>query len=129
MRLRMLKYGVVGLLGTLLHFALLYVLADAFRMEPVLASAIGFVIVLFVSYALNKYWTFQSSETGIGSFVKYTVVSVAGLLLNIGVMYTAVHILQWHYLIGQSLVILVVPCSNFIFNYYWTFRQQRRTDS
>ncbi|WP_282939562.1 GtrA family protein [Paenibacillus sp. RC67] len=118
-----LKYGIVGVLGTLLHFAVLVALVEWARMQPVWASAIGFIVVLLVSYLLNKYWTFQDSPSGWRPLVKYTVVSGFGLLLNSGIMYTAVDLLHWNYLIGQCFVVIAVPISNFIFNYYWTFRQ------
>jgi putative flippase GtrA len=116
------KYGVVGLLGTLIHFGALYVLVEAFGLYPVTASTLGFLLVLLISYVLNQWWTFQDSPSGWRPFLKYTVVSMTGLLLNSGIMYTAVDWLHWNYLIGQCLVVVAVPASNFIFNYYWTFR-------
>lgn len=128
MRLKLvLKYGVVGVLGTLLHFAVLVALVEWARIHPVGASAIGFIVVLLVSYLLNQYWTFQYSPSGWKPLLKYTVVSGFGLLLNSGIMYTAVDLLHWNYLIGQCLVVAAVPVSNFIFNYYWTFRQTERS--
>ncbi|WP_163859754.1 GtrA family protein [Paenibacillus elgii] len=126
MTLRLLfRYGIVGLLGTALHFAALFVLVEAAKLHPVLASALGFVLVLLVSYALNRRWTFQASASGWKPLAKYTVVSVTGLLLNIGLMYLAVDRLHWHYAVGQCLVVVAVPISNFLFNYYWTFREKR----
>lgn len=124
MKQLMLKYGVVGLLGTLIHFAALFVLVEAFHLNPVAASTLGFVLVLIISYILNKWWTFQDTPSGWKPFVKYVVVSLTGLLLNSGIMYTVVDWLHWNYLLGQCMVVLAVPLSNFIFNYYWTFRQE-----
>ncbi|NHN32944.1 GtrA family protein [Paenibacillus agricola] len=120
------RYGAVGLLGTLLHFAALYVLVEAFGFNPVLASTLGFVLVLLISYLINKLWTFQDSPSGWKPFLKYTVVSMAGLLLNSGIMYTAVDWLHFNYLIAQCFVVVAVPASNFLFNYYWTFRPEDR---
>ncbi|MCU6797595.1 GtrA family protein [Paenibacillus sp. WQ 127069] len=124
MKRLMLKYGVVGLLGTLIHFAALFVLVEAFHLNPVVGSTLGFLLVLIISYVLNKWWTFQDAPSGWKPFVKYVVVSLTGLLLNSGIMYTVVDWLHWNYLLGQCMVVLAVPLSNFIFNYYWTFRQE-----
>ncbi|MCR8632578.1 GtrA family protein [Paenibacillus radicis (ex Xue et al. 2023)] len=129
MRILMLKYGAVGLLGTVLHFAVLYVLVEAFHVYPIIASALGFIVVLIVSYFLNKMWTFRTSPSGWRPLIKYTVVSVTGLLANTSIIYISVDVLHWHYLIGQCLVVVVVPILNFVFNYYWTFQQKSETHS
>jgi putative flippase GtrA len=127
MILKMLKYGLVGLLGTLLHFGSLFMLVEKLDMNPVIASAIGFILVLAVSYMLNKKWTFQVTSSGLKPLLKYTVVSGVGLLLNIGLLYTAVEWLHWNYLLGQCLVVVAVPLSNFVFNNYWTFQENTKT--
>jgi putative flippase GtrA len=118
-----LKYGVVGVIGTLLHTGILTLLAEWFGVHPVWASVTGFLVTAVVSYMLNKRWTF-----GLGAgvepdrLVKYLTVSVAGLGINMLVMYTTVEIAQLHYLAGQGLVILVVPAFNYVLNRFWTFR-------
>jgi putative flippase GtrA len=119
---KMVKYGFVGLLGTVLHFTSLLVLVEALHMKPVPASTLGFILVLVVSYILNYKWTFQVQSQGWKPVLKYIVVSGTGLFLNTGIIYITVDLLQWHYLIGQCFVIVIVPLSNFLFNYYWTFQ-------
>jgi len=121
---KMVKYGLVGLLGTALHFGALLVLVEALRMHPVPASAAGFILVVIVSYLLNRKWTFQATASGWKPLLKYLIVSASGLLINISILYVTVDLLQWHYLIGQSLVVVAVPLSNFAFNYYWTFQMK-----
>lgn len=116
-----LKYGIVGVIGTFLHFAVLVALVELFGVHPVPASVAGFVLTLVVSFLLNRSWTFAVRDAGSGAFVKYAVVSVTGLLLNTGIMYTAVEWLHWKYWIGQLIVVLVVPPCNFILNALWTF--------
>lgn len=118
------KYAVVGGIGTLLHFGLLIAFVEWLGWPPVVSSVIGFLIVLAVSYALNKSWTFRQRDEPVrfGQVLKYTAVSVLGLLLNAAVMYIAVDLLHWHYVAGQCAVVAIVPVSNFILNRWWTFR-------
>jgi putative flippase GtrA len=122
MKRQALKYGLVGILGTFLHFASLFILVETFRVQPALSSALGFILVLITSYILNKFWTFQASTPGWKPLLKYITVSIIGLLLNTAIVYTTVYLLHWHYLIGQCLVVAAVPLTNFILNYYWTFQ-------
>lgn len=118
------RYGIVGIIGTLIHFLILILLVKTYSLSPVLASSIGFIVVLLVSYRLNKYWTFNqiNSLDKSSRFIKYSVVSVCGLILNTTVMYISIDWLHLHYVIGQCLVIIVVPVFNYILNRNWTFR-------
>ncbi|WP_374019214.1 GtrA family protein [Paenibacillus thiaminolyticus] len=118
---KMMKYGVVGVLGTLLHVGVLVLLVEWLGLNPIISSAIGFLLVLIVSYILNLLWTFGETRGGRSAFIKYAVVSSVGLLMNTGVMYVAVEWMRWPYVLGQLLVIFVVPPINFLLNYYWTF--------
>ena len=118
----MVKYGIVGLIGTIVHFAVLIALVEWGHIHPVVSSTIGFIIVLVLSYLLNRNWTFSNDHSNNKSFIKYTVVSITGLLLNIFIMFTVVEIVHGSYLIGQCMVMIIVPPSNYLLNYYWTFR-------
>ncbi|MNH89880.1 GtrA-like protein [compost metagenome] len=123
MKSRIFKYGAVGVLGTLLHMGTLFLLVEEASMHPVVASMCGFVFVLIVSYFLNKSWTFeQGGQADPIQMLKYAVVSICGLLLNTAVMYVSVQLLHWHYMLGQVIVIAVVPLSNYTLNLFWTFR-------
>lgn len=118
------RYGIVGVMGTLIHFLVLLLLVRNYALSPILASSLGFIVVLLISYQLNKYWTFNQQKTQDKStqFLKYSVVSGCGLILNTSVMYVSIEWLHLHYVIGQALVIVVVPIFNYIFNRNWTFR-------
>ncbi len=120
------RYGLVGLLGTLLHFTCVILFVEAVRLDPVLGSGLGFLLVLVVSYILNRTWTFRSKSKGARQFIIYTLVSLSGLGLNSVIMFVSVHILHWNYLYGQGMVVAVVPASNYILNRFWTFRESTR---
>ncbi|WP_027088301.1 GtrA family protein [Cohnella panacarvi] len=120
------KYAVVGALGTLLHFASLIFLVEAAELPAVLSSAIGFLLVVVVSYYLNRHWTFSKSAASPapGSFARYAVVSTSGLVLNTAIMYAIVDAIGWPYLLGQAAVTVIVPVSNYYFNRTWTFKER-----
>jgi len=120
------RYGLVGILGTIIHFASVILFVEAVRLDPVLGSGLGFLLVLVVSYILNRTWTFRSKSKGARQFIIYTLVSLSGLGLNSAIMFISVHILHWNYLYGQGLVVAVVPVSNYILNRFWTFRESTR---
>ena len=115
------RYIIVGGLGTAAHLAVLTLSVEWLQLDVIRASIAGFLAALFVSYALNHHWTFDSKRSPLSSFWRYFVVSVSGLMLNTGMVYAMVEYLHWWYLTAQMSVILVVPTSNFLLNRYWAF--------
>lgn len=120
---KMFRYGVVGIIGTGIHFGTLILLVEIFSLDPVISSTIGFILTLIVSYILNYFWTFASSQAHSRAIFRYAVVSISGLLLNAIIMYITVNILDWHYVLGQTVVIFVIPITNFALNNWWSFRE------
>jgi putative flippase GtrA len=123
---KLFSYGLVGVIGTLIHFSVLILLVELFQLDPVLSSSIGFIVTVIVSFYLNRRFTFRSklSKTTV-TFIKYTLVSCSGFILNSVIMYISVHILLFHYSIGQAIVVVVLPISNFLLNNYWTFKETK----
>ena len=116
------RYGVVGVIGTVLHIALTVAQVEWLALDPVLASAVAFVVVLLVSYVLNHTWTFAASIAPLAGLVRYSIVTVFSFALNLGIMATVTKILHWDYRLGLALIVLVIPAINFTLNARWTFR-------
>ena len=123
---QVLRYGIVGLTGTVLHIGVLVLLVEQFRLPALLASSLGFLVVLVVSFLLNRYWTFRSCGAVSVEFAKYSVTCVFGFVLNFSIMFFFVDVLHWHYVIGQMMVIFVIPASNFLLSRYWCFRVRNK---
>jgi putative flippase GtrA len=119
---KVLSYGVVGVLGTIVHFSTLIILVESFQLDPIISSLIGFIVTVVLSYFLNKTYTFKAGNgNNIILFTKYCVVSVIGFIMNYLIMYSTVEIYSLHYSVGQTVVVICIPITNFILNNYWTF--------
>jgi len=116
------RYAVVGVIGTALHFGTLYALVEGLGMEPVSASAMGFLVALVSSYVLNRHWTFEHRSPAQGAFLRYTAVSIVGLALNTLIMFVGTHLLDFPYMLVQLTVVFVVPAVNYLANHLWAFR-------
>lgn len=124
---RLFRYGVVGGFGTVLHLVIIFLLVEYFKLTPLVSSVAGFFIVLVVSYFLNRFWTFQTKNTNRFQFIKYVIVSLIGLVINVSIMYITIDILLWPYLLGAITMSFFVALTNFILNQVWTFNT-RQTD-
>lgn len=115
------RYACVGLAGTAIHFGTTVFLVEVISWAPPISSVIGFIITVLVSYMLNRSWTFSHITSNRATFLRYIVVSCSGALLTYAIMAATTQILSWHYMIGQILIVTIIPLTNFLLNYYWTF--------
>lgn len=120
------RYGVVGVLGTVLHFGITILLVDGAGVDPVPASALGFLVAFAVQYVLNRAWVFESGVGAWRGLARYAAVCALGLLLSVALMYTATVVLGLRYLWGLVAIVAVVPLTNFTLNRLWTFEPERR---
>ncbi|GGN92887.1 GtrA family protein [Saccharibacillus kuerlensis] len=119
-----LKYGIIGVVGTLLQTGTLFLVVEKWDGDPLLGSTIGFILSLLFSYAANSRWTFKESERSSMVLIKYTIVSCAGLILNLLILYLFDRVLGWWYGYGQITSIIIIPIHNFILNKIWAFKAQ-----
>jgi putative flippase GtrA len=122
MLVRFAGYAIVGGIGAALHYAVMVACVELLRVPVLAASALGFVAALVAQFALNRRWVFGSRAGVAGSFARYAITSVWGLLLNLAVLYATTSLFGWHYLIGAIVAIGVVTPMNFVLNQRWTFR-------
>ncbi|MCM3388591.1 GtrA family protein [Ureibacillus chungkukjangi] len=120
---KFLKYSFVGCICTLIYFISVFIFIEGLYMDPVVSSALSFIIMTIVSFFLNVKYTFGSIITRQRA-LRFTTVSAIGFLLNFLLMFVIVHLFNLHYVIGELVTILVIPVVNFILNNYWTFQSQ-----
>ena len=117
-------YTAFGAMGTGAHYLTLFFLVHQSAVDPVLASATGFVVGAIVNYNLNYFFTFKSSSRHLRSGARFFSVAAAGLTLNSGVMYVTVHQFDIPYFLGQLFATGTVLVLTFLVNRRWTFGNQ-----
>lgn len=84
------KFAAVGFLNTAIDFGVLNLLSAATGVTSGFivggVNAPGFGVAVINSYFWNKFWVFRGREEAVRDFPKFIAVSVAGLLLNSGVI-------------------------------------------
>jgi putative flippase GtrA len=117
---KFIKYSVVGCISVLIYFLSVFVLVELFDKDPIFGSTLSFIIMTFISFLLNKKYTF-GSDFSYNQLLRFLVVSAIGFTLNFVIMYLVVNVLSLHYSIGELITTLILPLINFILNNYWTF--------
>ena len=120
---RFIKYSFVGCISVGIYFLFVYILIERYQWGPVVGSAAAFIIMTIVLFLMNVRFTFRSSFTQQKLF-RFLFVSLIGFVLNFMLIFCTVHVLSFHYLVGEVITVLVIPLVNFLLNYYWTFQTQ-----
>lgn len=92
---QILKFGVVGIIATVIDFGVLYVLSQALGMDPVISAGISFCVSLVFNYVASMRYVFTHREDMSRSreFVIFLVLSIIGLAINEAIMAAGVAVL------------------------------------
>ena len=122
---RFYRFVLVGGVATGLQYLILILLVHLIGMDPVLASATGFVLSAFANYFINYHYTFGSNQRHVAALPKFSVLASVGLLLNSAIMSGLIR-MGLHYLPAQVIATVVVLLWNFVGNSLWTFRHAKQ---
>ena len=117
------KFSGVGVVGTTVQYATLFILVQLAGVYPVLASTAGFVLGAFVNYYLNYIYTFRSSKSHFEAMPKFFTVATVGLFLNAMIMEFFISFFGFPYIIAQLIATALVLLWNFAANRMWTFME------
>ncbi len=120
---QLMKFSLVGVINTLIHYALFYLFYSLFGVYHLVASTLGFIAAVINSFLLNKYWTFRSSSPQLATqFLRFFSVSLAALLINLATMALLVEWYMVDPLVAQLAAIGFTLLVNFAGNKWWSFR-------
>jgi putative flippase GtrA len=116
-----LRFASVGAVATVVHYGVLIALVELAGVGAVLATSLGFLAGVVVSYALNRRLTFVTRQPIGTAFIKYLLALTVGLAINGGIV-AGLQPLGLHYLIAQVIATGVVLFWNFGASRYLVFR-------
>lgn len=134
-RIRILKFGAVGLSGTLVNLAVLYVGREHLfarvtddRTRLNLSLALAIFCATANNFCWNRNWTWADRQGGLDriillQFGRYALACWLGILLQ--TVFTNLLVAHLHYLAANVLAIGSAGVFNFVVNDWWTFRSAR----
>jgi putative flippase GtrA len=125
--LQLLRFSVVGGLGTVTNLVLFFFLVDVGGAAPLLGAVLCFAVAVSQNYVLNELWTFATSSGGglsLDRYWKFVAASLLGLAINVAVLSA----LLWLYrfplaVIPQALGIAAGMAFNFLASRQIVFRR------
>lgn len=112
---RVIKYLIAGACAAGVNLAALYVLTDLFGLWYLLSAALAFILGFFVSFTLQKFWTFNNPATHalVPQATIYFVIVFINFGLNTLGMYLMVDILHIWYLLSEFIVLGLIAFESF----------------
>lgn len=121
--LAFIKFGITGVSGLTIDFALTWFFKDELDVNKFVANAIGFSAAVTSNYLINRNWTFKGNKSKAGpQFTAFVTVSLIGLLLNSGIIYVLDNVLQVNFYLSKAAAVFLVFFWNFSANYFVVFR-------
>jgi len=119
---RWFRHLIAGGIGTLFYMGLVTFFVEITLIYPVYATAIAFGISVIYTYIINRKWVHNTSSNHSYTLPRFGVVTANGLLLNVGIMFLAVEVFEWWYIMGVICATVIIPPTNFLLNYFWAFK-------
>lgn len=115
-----LVFTVVGALGTLVHYAILFLLIN-FNQPVMMSTITGSIGGAVVNFILNHRVTFLSKQPYHQTAPRFFLLVFLILLMNAGIMYVLTMHFYINYLLAQLLTTAIILCFNYASNALWTF--------
>jgi putative flippase GtrA len=120
------RYLIAGGIAATFNLTALYILTDLIGLYYLVSVAISFIAAYFVSFTLQKFWTFQDKTTHRlrGQAGMYFVTFITNFLLNMGIVYLLVEKVHVWYLLAQVAASGILAVGSFFIYKYVIFERQ-----
>ncbi|MCI8346527.1 MAG: GtrA family protein [Bacilli bacterium] len=110
------KFGIVGVMATIIDFASIYILKEFLHIHVIVANTLSFCIATVYNYMASIHWVFKVNQDKDPkkNFILFIFFSVIGLILNDLLMWFTVEQFQIYYLLGKVIATCLVMIFNFI---------------
>ena len=112
---QIMKFGVVGVIATVIDFGVMIFLTEVFGINPVASATVSFTVSVIFNYLASMRYVFSHRE-GMSrqrEFAIFIVLSVIGLVINDALMWVGTEMTPVDYRIVKVLATAVVMVWNF----------------
>ncbi len=119
------KYVIAGGTAAIVNIAFLYLFTDIIGIYYLISTTIAFIIAYFVSFYLQKFWTFRdnSKDQLARQMSVYFIVGLANLAVNDAGMYILVDWVKLYHILAQIIMGALIAISSFLIYKYMIFKE------
>ncbi|MBW3606642.1 MAG: GtrA family protein [Actinobacteria bacterium] len=116
---QLLRFGLVGVLGTAVNVGILHVLHNELGWGFTRSSAIATELAIVHNYVWNELWTFHIRRLHLGRLARYNMASLLAASVTVGVATLVKELIDPR--LAQLVGILAGAGLNYIVNVRWTW--------
>jgi dolichol-phosphate mannosyltransferase len=115
------RFGVVGAIGTVVNLVILQLLYQVLGLGFTRSSAMATEVAILGNYLGNELWVFHHRRVHLGRMLRFNATMIFGAVVQV----TVATILKdhIHHLPAQAIGIMVGSGLNFAANFGWTWRR------
>lgn len=116
------RFGLVGAVGLTTDFCITWLLKEKVGLNKYFSNSVGFIIAATNNYFLNKYFTFQNTDSNVlQQFAIFFAIALVGLCFSLFLLYCFQTYTKINFYLSKIAVTVVVFIWNFTANYWFTF--------
>jgi putative flippase GtrA len=123
---RLLRFAAAGGASTVLYGLFTWSLVGLAEAPPLIATILGYLLVLPVNFLLQKVFTFRSKAPAAVEMPRFVLVHGANIAVSALGMHILVDRLQADYRLGIMLTMVLVPIATFLAMHLWVFGKRAR---
>ncbi|MGH8197125.1 MAG: GtrA family protein [Steroidobacteraceae bacterium] len=115
------RYSLVGLSATGIHYALLWALVESAGANAGLSAGIGATAGALAAYLGNRRFTFRSDAPHHRALARFALVASSAALANGLIVWAGTDRLRMHYLMAQLTATALILWFGYLLNRRWSF--------
>ena len=115
-------FVLVGVAATGCNYVAALAAQALLQLGPLAAGLAGYLASVAISYLGNSLFTFRRPALHAPQFARFMAISLAGLALNLGLVFLGTHTLGWPLWEAEIPVVILVPGATFVMSKFWAFR-------
>lgn len=121
---KILRFLISGGSAAVTNLGVLYIATHILGVWYIASSVIAFVLSFFVSFTMQKFWTFGNSSMHLlqGQMIKYFIFMIINLGVNTLMMYFFVEYSGLHYMAAQILTMALLAFVSFFVYQFVIFK-------
>lgn len=117
------KFLIVGVLNTLLGYAVIFSLMYLIKISPEISNLFGYSVGLITSYFLNRKYTFKSNLAKNREFLRFVFVFCIAYTANFIVLLLLIYSYSTNYALSQIIAGCVYVSTSFLMNKHYVFKK------
>jgi putative flippase GtrA len=123
----LMRFGVVGFLGTAVYIATTRLLCNFAGWSPTMAASAAFLPIVIISYFAHHSWTFRTDRAHAQAMPRFLVTATGGLVINMAAVAFGNQLFPRSPFIVLFMGIALVVTWNYTLSRLWAFSPVRES--